>query len=132
MLRVRPRRDLKWLRHHARRDRRIAIAVLIGVPPAWARQLYPAGAMPGSGVLGAISLFLLGASALAWLVSAYFLLSTFPLPTFPLPTGKARREPVEALRWVSRISRGKEWAFVSLYAYVAWHLLQFVTALLAG
>ncbi|TDE26815.1 Crp/Fnr family transcriptional regulator [Nonomuraea mesophila] len=31
---------------------------------------------------------------------------------------------------VSRISRAKEWAFCSLAAYVAWHLLHFVTALL--
>jgi hypothetical protein len=33
---------------------------------------------------------------------------------------------------VSRIQRSKEWAFWSAGAFVAWHVLQFVTALVLG
>ncbi|MEQ4714791.1 hypothetical protein [Nonomuraea sp. B19D2] len=59
---------------------------------------------------------------MAWLMSAYFVARTV----------RARKAPAEQLRWISRISRGKEWAFCSLSAYVAWHLLQFFTALVLG
>ncbi|HUR04517.1 MAG TPA: hypothetical protein VM347_18375 [Nonomuraea sp.] len=121
-------RDLHWLKRQARKDRRITVSVLTGVLAFWYRQLSPdlspglspADPMPGSGPLLALSLGLVTASGAAWLVSAYFLAIT----------ARPQREPVEVLRRVSRISRAKEWAFCSLSAYVAWHLLQFVTALL--
>ncbi|MEU7861084.1 hypothetical protein [Nonomuraea sp. NPDC049141] len=127
MLRNQPRRDLRWLsrdlhwlKRQARKDRRITVSVLTGVLAFWYRQLSPADPMPASGPLLALSLGLVTASGAAWLVSAYFLAIT----------ARPQREPVEVLRRVSRISRAKEWAFCSLSAYVAWHLLQFVTALL--
>ena len=113
-------RDLHWLKRQGRKDRRITLSVLTGVLAFWYRQLSPADPMPGSGPLLALSLGLMTASGAAWLVSAYFLAIT----------ARPQREPVEVLRRVSRISRAKEWAFCSLSAYVAWHLLQFVTALL--
>lgn len=117
-------RDLHWLKRQARKDRRITVSVLTGVLAFWYRQLSPGlsptDSMPGSGPLLALSLGLVTASGAAWLVSAYFLAIT----------ARPQREPVEVLRRVSRISRAKEWAFCSLSAYVAWHLLQFVTALL--
>ncbi|MEV1247586.1 hypothetical protein ACIBO2_48875 [Nonomuraea sp. NPDC050022] len=127
MLRNQPRRDLRWLsrdlhwlKRQGRKDRRITLSVLAGVLAAWIRQLSPTDPMPGSGPLLAISLGLVTASGAAWLVAAGFLAIT----------ARPRREPAEALRWVSHIARAKEWAFCSLSAYVAWHLLQFVTALL--
>ncbi|GAA3245322.1 hypothetical protein [Nonomuraea helvata] len=122
MLKNHLRRDLQWLKRQARKDRRITAAVLAGVPAAWVRQLPPSDLPAGSPVLLALSLGLLGASCAAWLMSAYFVTRTV----------RARKEPAEQLRWVSRISRGKEWAFCSLSAYVAWHLLHFVTALVLG
>ncbi|MEU8251274.1 hypothetical protein [Nonomuraea sp. NPDC048916] len=114
------RRDLLWLKRQARKDRRITLSVLAGVPAAWIRQLSPDDAMPSSPPLLALSLGLVVASVVAWLLSAYLLVRTI----------RPGRDPVEALRWTSRVSRAKEWAFCSLCAFVAWHLLQFVTALL--
>ncbi|GGO68376.1 hypothetical protein [Nonomuraea cavernae] len=116
------RRDLRWLKRQARKDRRITLSVLAGLLALWGRQLSPADAMPSSPPLLALSLGLAVASAVAWLMSAYFLARTV----------RPRGDSVEALRWVSRVSRAKEWAFCSLCAFVAWHLLQFVTALFLG
>jgi hypothetical protein len=120
MLRNHLRRDLQSLKRQARQDRRITLCLLTAVPAAWARQLSPWDVPSGSGVLLALSLGLMAGSAAAWVVSAYFSARTV----------RPRSEPVEVLGWVARISRAKEWAFCSLGAYVAWHLLQFVTALL--
>ncbi|MFI7222841.1 hypothetical protein ACIBO5_06415 [Nonomuraea angiospora] len=122
MLKNHLRRDLQWLKRQARKDRRITVVLLTGVSAAWIRQLPPSDLLGGSPILLALSLGLLGGSGAAWLMSAYFVTRTL----------KARREPAEELRWISRISRGKEWAFCSLSAYVAWHLLQFVTAVVLG
>jgi len=122
MLKNHLRRDLRWLRRQARVDRRITLALLAGVPAAWFRQLTPGAATPPPGLLFTLSAGLLAASGVAWLVSAYFLLRT----------ARERREPVAALRWITGISRAKEWAFTSLGAYAAWHVLQFVTALFLG
>ncbi|WP_433437058.1 hypothetical protein [Nonomuraea sp. CA-141351] len=122
MLKNHLRRDLQWLKRQARKDRRITTAVLAGVLAAWVRQLPPPDLLSGSPVLLALSLGLVGGSGAAWMMSAYFVTRSV----------KARKEPAEQLRWISRISRGKEWAFCSLSAYVAWHLLQFVTALVLG
>ncbi|MEV0622942.1 hypothetical protein AB0I81_57160 [Nonomuraea sp. NPDC050404] len=119
MLKNHLRRDLQWLKRQARKDRRITVGLLAGVMAAWIRQLQPDEAPVAPPVLLALSLGLLAASGAAWLMAAYFVTRSL----------RARREPVEELRWISRISRGKEWAFCSLGAYVAWHLLQFVTAL---
>jgi hypothetical protein len=123
MLKNHLRRDLQWLKRQAHKDRRITAAVLAGVLAAWVRQ-FPPTDMPAaaSQVLAALSIGLLVASGVAWLVSAYFVTRSL----------RVRREPVEELRWIARIGRGKEWAFSSLFAYVAWHLLQFVTALVLG
>ncbi|MEV4292527.1 hypothetical protein AB0K40_44065 [Nonomuraea bangladeshensis] len=113
------RGDLKWLKRQARTDRRITLALLAGVAAAWVRQLpweVPGGAEP---LLG-LSVALLLVSGFAWLNAACLVTRTL----------RARRDPVEELRWVSRIRRGKEWAFWAAGAYGAWHLLQFVTALL--
>ncbi|MFI6320989.1 hypothetical protein ACIBG8_25860 [Nonomuraea sp. NPDC050556] len=118
MLKNQLRRDLRWLKRQARRDRRIAVSLLTAVLAVWTRQL-PGGSM-GTGVVLAISSGLLAASGAAWLASAYFLVRA----------GRVQAEPVEALRWVSRVQRGKEWAFCSLAAYVAWHALMFMDALL--
>ncbi|MFC5822600.1 hypothetical protein [Nonomuraea insulae] len=122
MLRNHLRRDLQWLKRQARRDRRIAVALLAAVVGAWGRQLLPGDGPVMSPVLVAISIALVMGSGAAWVLSAYFVTRSL----------RVRREPVEELRWISRIGRGKEWAFCSLSAYVAWHLLQFVTALLLG
>ncbi|MFG1709132.1 hypothetical protein ACFLIM_38670 [Nonomuraea sp. M3C6] len=122
MLKNHLRRDLQWLKRQARRDRRITVALLAGVLAAWVRQLSPGDLPTGSGVLMGISFGLVAGSGMAWLASAYLVTRTI----------RARKEPAEELRWVSRISRGKEWAFCSVSAYVAWHLLQFVTALVLG
>ncbi|TMR96371.1 hypothetical protein [Nonomuraea basaltis] len=116
------RRDLQWLKRQARKDRRITVALLVGVVAAWTRQLSPWDAPDGSEVLLGLSLGLLAGSGIAWLASAFLVTRTI----------RARKEPVEQLRWVSRIRRSKEWAFWSVSAYVAWHLLQFVTALVLG
>jgi hypothetical protein len=114
-------RDLNSLKRQARKDRRITLSVLVGVHALWFRQLSPGSPVSGGGaVLLAISVGLVVGSGAVWLVSAYFMALT----------ARPQREPVEVLRWVSRVSRAKEWAFCSLSAYVAWHLLQFVTALL--
>jgi hypothetical protein len=120
MLKNHLRRDLQSLRRQAHKDRRITLALLAGVLAAWTRQLTPADAPTGSGVLLALSVGLVAASGAAWLMSAYFTVRAV----------KPRSEPVEVLTWVMRVGRAKEWAFCSLAAYVAWHLLQFVTALL--
>lgn len=122
MLRNHLRRDLQWLKRQARRDRRIAVALLAAVVGAWGRQLLPGDGPVMSPVLVAISVALVMGSGAAWVLSAYFVTRSL----------RVRREPVEELRWISRIGRGKEWAFCSLSAYVAWHLLHFVTALLLG
>lgn len=118
MLKNQLRRDLRWLKRQARKDRRISAALLTAVVAAWTRQLTPSPVM-GTGVVLAISLGLMAASGTAWVASAYFLAMA----------GRQRAEPVEALRWVSRVQRAKEWACCSLAAYVAWHLLHFVDAL---
>ncbi|MFB4288785.1 hypothetical protein ACBI99_14160 [Nonomuraea sp. ATR24] len=121
MLKNHLRQDLQWLRRQARKDRRITLTVLAMVSMAWVRQLVPGAAPPASAPLLALSAGLLAFSAAGWLVAAFFVARA----------GRRRgREPVEALRWAGRISRAKEWAFGSLAAYVAWHVLQFVTALL--
>ncbi|WP_336208539.1 hypothetical protein [Nonomuraea sp. LPB2021202275-12-8] len=119
MLKNHLRRDLQWLQRQARKDRRITLALLAGVPAAWVRQLTPGDAMPVPGLLLALSAGLLAISAASWLVSVYFLSRS----------ARKQREPVEALRRITRVARAKEWAFTSLGAYVAWHVLQFVTAL---
>ncbi|MFI7617246.1 hypothetical protein ACIBP6_39090 [Nonomuraea terrae] len=120
MLKNHLRRDLQWLKRQARKDRRITAVLLAGVLGAWFRQFTP-GLDPGQPpVLLALSTALIMGSGAAWLVSAYFVTRSL----------RARREPAEELRWISRISRGKEWAFCSLSAYAAWHLLQFLAALL--
>ncbi|WP_157548626.1 hypothetical protein [Nonomuraea candida] len=120
MLKNHLRRDLQWLKRQARKDRRITVTLLAGVLAAWVRQLPPVDEGVHPPVLAALSLALLMASGAGWLVAAYFVSRSL----------RARREPAEELRWIARINRGKEWAFCSLSAYVAWHLLQFVTALL--
>jgi hypothetical protein len=122
MLKNQIRRDLQWLKRQARKDRRITVVLLIGVAAAWTRQLGPWDAPAGAELLLGLSLMLLGVSVVAWMLSAYLVTRTL----------RARKEPVEKLRWVSRIRRGKEWAFWSVGAYAAWHLLQFVTALVMG
>ncbi|MGP4096477.1 hypothetical protein [Nonomuraea sp. KM90] len=122
MLKNHLRRDLQWLKRQARKDRRITVALLAGLMAAWARQLSPGEGPAGSPVLLGLSFALLMGSGTAWLLSAYFVSRSL----------RVRREPAEELRWISRISRGKEWAVCSLSAYVAWHLLQFVTALMLG
>ncbi|MGN9841542.1 hypothetical protein ACTMTI_25785 [Nonomuraea sp. H19] len=122
MLKNHLRRDLQWLKRQARKDRRITVALLAGVLALWTRQLSPWEMPDGSEILLALSLGLITGSWLAWLTSAYLVTGTI----------RVRKEPVEELRWVSRIRRGKEWAFCSVGAYVAWHLLQFVTALMLG
>ncbi|NRQ33134.1 hypothetical protein HII36_14965 [Nonomuraea sp. NN258] len=116
------RRDLQWLRRQARKDRWIAVTLLAGVLAAWIRQFAAGAGEAGSGLLAVLSSGLVVLSGLAWLVSAYFIVRSL----------RSRPEPAESLRWVSRITRAKEWAYCSLSAYVAWHLLQFVTALFAG
>ncbi|GAA3530418.1 hypothetical protein GCM10022419_006750 [Nonomuraea rosea] len=121
MLKNHLRRDLQWLKRQAGRERRITLILLTGVLAAWGRQLAPWPAAPtGSQVLLGLSFVLFAGSGLAWLASAYLITRTV----------RVHKEPVEDLRWVSRITRSKEWAFWSVSAYVAWHLLQFVTALL--
>ncbi|SEH00435.1 hypothetical protein SAMN05444920_116170 [Nonomuraea solani] len=122
MLKNHLRRDLQWLKRQARKDRRITVVLLTGVLGAWFRQLSPPADPAQSPILLAIAYALVMSSAAAWLVSVYFVTRSL----------RARREPAEELRWISRIGRGKEWAFCSLSAYVAWHLLQFVTALVLG
>ncbi|MEO3799367.1 hypothetical protein [Nonomuraea sp. B1E8] len=120
MLKNHLRRDLQWLKRQARKDRRITAVLLAGVPAFWVRQLWPWETADGAPlILLAISFGLISGSAMAWLASAYFVTRTL----------RTRKEPAEELRWVSRISRAKEWAFCSLAGCVAWHLLQFVTAL---
>ncbi|MFI9594378.1 hypothetical protein [Nonomuraea sp. NPDC052265] len=120
MLKNHMRRDLQSLKRSARRDRRVTLGLLAGVLAAWTRQLSPGDPPPGPGVLLALSVGLITASGAAWLMAAYFAVRAV----------KPRSEPVEVLVWVARVGRSKEWAFCSLAAYVAWHLLQFVTALL--
>ncbi|NUP01931.1 MAG: hypothetical protein HOV96_09165 [Nonomuraea sp.] len=122
MLKNHLRRDLQSLRRQARKDRRITLGLLAGLAAAWTRQLTPGDQPAGSGLLLALSVGLVAASGAAWLMSAYFAVRAV----------KPRSEPVEVLTWVSRVGRSKEWAFCSLAAYVAWHLLQFVTALVLG
>ncbi|MFC4118418.1 hypothetical protein [Nonomuraea zeae] len=123
MLKNHLRRDLQWLKRQARRDRRITLALLAGVLAAWGRQLAPWPAPPAeSQVLAGLSVGLFAGSALTWLASAYLVTRTI----------RVRKEPVEDVRRASRVIRSKEWAFWSASAYVAWHLLQFVTALLLG
>ncbi|GAA2215220.1 hypothetical protein GCM10009850_106870 [Nonomuraea monospora] len=122
MLKNHLRRDLNWLKSQARKDRRITVGLLAGLLGAWVHQAPAAGEVSSSPLLLAISAALAVGSGAAWLVATYLVSRTL----------RARREPAEELRWISRISRGKEWAFCSLSAYVAWHLLQFVTALLLG
>ncbi|TDC99198.1 hypothetical protein E1292_32640 [Nonomuraea deserti] len=120
MLRNHLRRDLQWLKRQARKDRRITAVLLVCVAAVWARQLSPwetAGGAPLA-LLG-ISFGLVAGSAMAWLTSACFVARTL----------RTREEPAEELRWISRIGRAKEWAFWSLAAYVAWHLLQLIMAL---
>ncbi|QYC38322.1 hypothetical protein Nocox_03465 [Nonomuraea coxensis DSM 45129] len=125
MLRNQPRQnqlrrgDLRWLKRQARTDRRITLALLAGVAAAWVRQV-PWEVPGGAELLLGLSAGLLLVSGFAWLNAAYLVTRTL----------RARGEPVEQLRWVSRIRRGKEWAFWAAGAYGAWHLLQFVTALL--
>ncbi|MCK2214931.1 hypothetical protein MF672_014215 [Actinomadura sp. ATCC 31491] len=121
MLKNQLRRDLQWLRRQARRDRRITLALLAGVAAAWVRQV-PWDVPAGSGVLLGLSIGLLLVSAFSWL-SAVRLVTRVP---------RARKDPVEDLRWISRVRRGKEWAVWAAGAYAAWHLLQFVTALVLG
>ncbi|MDP4501281.1 hypothetical protein [Nonomuraea turcica] len=120
MLKSQVRRDLKWLKRQARKDRRITVALLVGVVAFWTRQL-PFDEAPGD-ILRGLSYGLVAASALTWLASALLAARTVRTP----------EEPVAGLRWVSRIQRSKEWAFWSAGAYVAWHVLQFVTALVLG
>ncbi|MET8864402.1 hypothetical protein AB0K18_23095 [Nonomuraea sp. NPDC049421] len=119
MLKNHLRQDLQWLKRQARKDRRITLAVLGGLLAAWARQLSDVQGGNPSPVLLALSAALVLVSGAAWLVSAFFVSRSL----------RVRREPAEELRWVARIGLGKEWAFCSLSAYVAWHLLQFLTAL---
>ncbi|MEU8320476.1 hypothetical protein AB0C33_19140 [Nonomuraea sp. NPDC048881] len=120
MLKHQMRRDLQSLKRQARRDRRVTLGLLAGVLAAWTRQLSPGDPPAGPGVLLALSVGLLTASGAAWLMAACFAVRAV----------RPRSEPVEVLVWVARVSRSKEWAFCSLAAYVAWHLLQFVSALL--
>jgi hypothetical protein len=122
MLKYQLRRDLRWLKRQARNDRRITVAVLVGVVAAWTRQLSPWDIPEGAEMLLGISLGLIGASVVTWAASVYLVIRTL----------RARKEPVEELRWVSRIRRAKEWALWSVGAYTAWHLLQVVTALVLG
>ncbi|MGR6912709.1 hypothetical protein ACU635_00445 [[Actinomadura] parvosata] len=122
MLKNHLRRDLQWLKRQARKDRRIATALLAGLLGAWAHQLPAAWSAPSSPALLALSAALAMGSAGAWLLGAYFVSRSL----------RARREPAEELRWIARISRGKEWAFCSLGAYVAWWLLHFLAALVLG
>ncbi|TMR10662.1 hypothetical protein ETD86_38675 [Nonomuraea turkmeniaca] len=120
MLKNHVRRDLKWLKRQARKDRRITVALLVAVVAAWVRQL-PFDEAPGD-LLRGLSYGLVAASGITWLAAAALAAKTVRLP----------EEPVAGLRWVSRIQRSKEWAFWSVGAYVAWHVLQFVTALVLG
>ncbi|MGW0807627.1 hypothetical protein [Nonomuraea sp. NPDC002799] len=120
MLKDHLRRDLESLKRQTRKDRRITAVLLAGVLAAWARQLSPWPGAPGFEVLLGISLALVLGSGVAWLISAYFVARTV----------LGRR--TEESRWIARVNRSKEWAFCSVSAYVAWHLLQFVTALLLG
>ncbi|UBU14165.1 hypothetical protein [Nonomuraea gerenzanensis] len=122
MLKNHLRRDLQWLKRQARKDRRITVGLLAGLLGAWVHQVPAAGEVSSSPVLLVISAVLAVGSGAAWLLSAYLVSRTL----------RVRREPAEELRWIARIGQGKEWAFCSLSAYVAWHLLQFVTALLLG
>ncbi|WP_188195434.1 hypothetical protein [Nonomuraea sp. SYSU D8015] len=122
MLKNQLRRDLQWLKRQARKDRRITVALLIGVAAFWTRQLSPWDPPEGAEVLLGLSLGLLAASTMTWVSSAYLVTRSMG----------ARKEPVEELRWVSRIRRAKEWACWSVGACAAWHLLQFVTALVMG
>ncbi|GAA4975380.1 hypothetical protein HD597_009430 [Nonomuraea thailandensis] len=122
MLKNHLRRDLQWLKRQARKDRRITVGLLAGLLGAWVHQLPAAAETSASPLLLAISAALVMGSGTAWLLAAYFVSRSL----------RVRREPAEELRWIARISRGKEWAFCSLSAYVAWHLLHFVTALLLG
>lgn len=118
MLKNQLRNDLRWLKRQARRDRRIAVTLLTGLAAVWARQISPGDPMVGEGVVLALSFGLTGMSGVGWGAAAYFLLRA----------GREQAEPVEALRWVSRLQRAKEWSACSLAAYVAWHTLQFVAA----
>ncbi|MGP3964346.1 hypothetical protein ACTWPT_51135 [Nonomuraea sp. 3N208] len=120
MLKNQVRRDLKWLKRQARKDRRITVALLAGVMAFWLRQL-PFDEAPGD-LLRALSFGLVAVSGLTWLAAAAMTAKTIRTP----------EEPVAGLRWVSRVQRSKEWAFWSAGAYVAWHVLQFVTALVLG
>ncbi|MFI7705816.1 hypothetical protein [Nonomuraea sp. NPDC049480] len=120
MLKNQLRRDLQSLKRQARKDRRITVALLVGVAAAWIRQL-PLVEAPGD-ILRGLSFGLVTASTLTWVASALLVTKTT----------RVSKEPVEGLRWVSRIQRSKEWAFWSVGAYVAWHLLQFVAALALG
>ncbi|NJP91948.1 hypothetical protein HCN51_21205 [Nonomuraea sp. FMUSA5-5] len=122
MLKNHLRRDLQWLKRQARKDRRITTALLAGLLGAWAHQLPAAWSAPSSPVLLALSAALAMGSAGAWLLGAYFVSRSLRVP----------REPAEELRWIARISRGKEWAFCSLFAYMAWWLLHFLAALVLG
>ena len=122
MLKNHLRRDLQWLKRQARKDRRITVAMLGGLLAAWTHQLSGGPGASPSPLLLALSAALVVGSGGAWLVSAFFVTRSL----------RVRREPAEELRWVARIRLGKEWAFASLSAYVAWHLLLFVTALVMG
>lgn len=117
MLKNQLRRDLRWLKRQARRDRRVAVTLLTGLAAAWARQL--SAPLAGDGVLLVLSLGLMAASGVGWGAAAFFLGRA----------GREQAEPVEALRWVARNQRAREWACCSLGAYVAWHTLQFASAL---
>ncbi|HEX4814083.1 MAG TPA: hypothetical protein VFV66_15175 [Nonomuraea sp.] len=122
MLKNQLRRDLRWLNRQARKDRRITAGLLAFAVAAWTRQLPAWDAPVGADILLALSLGLIAGSAMAWLASAY-------LVAMSAGTWK---DPVEELRRISRITRAKERALWSVGAYVAWHTLQFVTALVLG
>ncbi|SDI53747.1 hypothetical protein [Nonomuraea jiangxiensis] len=122
MLKNHLRRDLHWLKRQARRDRRVAVCLLAATVAAWGRQ-FPSWTGPaGSEVLTGISYGLVAGSAATWLVAAYLVVRTL----------KGHREEGKGLRWAIRAGEGKQWALRSVGAYAAWHLLQFVTALLQG
>ncbi|MEO3875643.1 hypothetical protein ABGB18_43255 [Nonomuraea sp. B12E4] len=123
MLKNHLRVDLQWLKRQARKDRRIAVCLLAVTLAAWARQ-FPSWAVApaGSEILRGISYGLVAGSAATWLVAAYLVVRSL----------KGHGGQGTGLRRALKAGAGKTWALRSVGAFAAWHLLQFVTALVQG